>query len=202
MATMSVQVETRMQELAQAVAADEQAGGRNRPGSATPNSDVDRFDDIGARHERCRDDEQHGDDIEREQRVAEADAPKRRSFVKLAQRALQVGDSHERIFTLRGMFSSGPSPLPRDRRRCYRRLRTSTLISRSIRLTHVCVDWCEPPASHGPSRVRASRMWRASGTAIAAACCCSRRRTARPARPRRHLWVPMICGHSSRRWPA
>jgi hypothetical protein len=67
--------------------------------------DVDEIGDVGRGQERCRDDEQDRDDVEREQRVAEANTARRRSFIQRAQLALQMFQGHRVIFTLPATFS-------------------------------------------------------------------------------------------------
>ena len=99
----------------------------------------------------------------------------------------------------RGLASSGKSEVWA----VHRRLRTWTLMSRSIALTQVCSVRCEPPSCQEPSRSRmlltlASRRQRHCGSLPELAPAnCQASTTSSPLL----LW-PMMCGHSSRGRPS
>ena len=60
--------------------------------------DVERLGDLSGWQERGRDDEEYGNDIERQQGIAETDTARRSALVKLANTVFQGSQGHGDIY--------------------------------------------------------------------------------------------------------
>jgi hypothetical protein len=82
--------------------ADQQPRGKIRENHDTEQH-IECFGDIVRWEKRRRDDEQDGDDIECQQCIAEANALRRRAFVKVSNGLPECSKRHGAIFTARAL---------------------------------------------------------------------------------------------------